>query len=90
MSRMSEIDADLYSASENYYGYAGHIGQPILEEIHILMVYEVAKDRLENIYAYTTYDLAIQAKLEAEKCNKESHHGQEDREFFIDTVQLKS
>ena len=90
MGKFSDLDADLYSASENYYGYVGHIGKPMFEEIHILSCYCEAKDRVENLFAYLTYDAALEAKAHAETENRDSAWTQYPREYFIDTIQIKT
>ncbi len=89
MGYFSELDAEQYSANETYHGYVGHIGKPMFEEIHILTSYCEAKDKIENLFAYTSYDAALEAKADAERCNKEASAYQYPREYFIETIQVK-
>lgn len=89
MGKFSEIDADLYAANDNYYGYVGKIGKPIIEEIYILSSYCEAKDRIENLFAYRNYEDALEAKREAEKLNKDNCMTEYELQYFVEVLTIK-
>jgi hypothetical protein len=97
MGKMSEIHADIHSPT-GYYGYPETIGSSydlpmtinIPEEVHILTSYCEATSKLENIYAYLDYEVACQAKTLAEKLQDDNQGETYIKEYFIETIPIRS
>ena len=83
-----ETEQDMYTATEQYHGYYETIGKPMTEEVHILVSYDTIYNVCQNLSAFSNYKDALSALQKAEQFHDE--FTQEGKQFFIDTIQLKS